>query len=183
MAGFLLAFFILIVAMLVVERVNVRVIYREEFIIRIYFLVFELILYPSRNRKRRRKRNNFICRIKKGLSSANATRRALEYLFACSRVTVRELDLTEKFKDNPAKLAIISQRNSSIITAILTYLSYTCESLVTEKTPLIVSSAPDNIPLTVDVSLNTTLIRVISSFAVYYSNLHRYKRKRRRKIV
>ena len=183
MTGFLLAFvLIMTVIMILSQAVTVRVIYRGELVIRIEFLLFELILYPTRNKKRRPKENRKL-RIRRGISSAFAARKAIGYLFLRSRVTVRELDLAERRASNPAELAIISQNSRTLINIILAYLALKSESLVTENTPMIISDTDYKSPLTIDVSLSSTMLGIISSFVVYSLNLHRYKRKRRRKIV
>lgn len=184
MTGFLLTFlFIMIVTIVIIETVSVRVIYHKEFIIQVNFFIFELILYPSRNRKPRQKRGNRSSRIRRSAASVAATRRALEYLFSRSRVTVTKLDLAGKKDDEPARLAIASQRSRTIITLILAYIALKSESLVTENPTMVINDTEGEAPLTIDVSLESTLPRVISSFVIYILNARRYRRKRRRKIV
>ncbi len=184
MTGFFLAFLLIIpVTMLLIETVTVRVIYRDELVIRVVFLVFELILYPSRNRKPRKKEKGRIIRIRKGLASSYATKRALEHLFSRSRVTVNEIDIAERKTKDPAQLAIATQRSRNIITVILAYLSFKSEALVAPKAQLIISDEATHSPLTVDVSLSSTLLGVISSLVIYFKNAKGYKRKRGRRIV
>ncbi len=183
MSGFLLAFILIMtVTLVVIETVTVRFIYRDELIIRIDFLLVQLILYPSRNRKRQRKRKNLLTEIRRGFSKASATKKALEYLFSRSHVTVRELDIRRK-DDDPARLALASQRAYTVITIIIAYLSLKTEALVASNPPQILSESENEPRLTLDVSLASTLLRIISSFVIFISNAYRYKRKRGRKIV
>lgn len=182
MTGFLLAFVLItIVIMVVIESVTVRFIYKSELIIRIDFLLIELILYPSRKRKRRRNKGNIFTGIKKGFARAAATKKALEHLLSHSRITVSELNVMGK-TDDPAKLALSTQRANSLISAIITYLSLKTVSVTAGYNAF--DTANENFDsVTIDVSLASTLFNVVSALAIFILNANRYKRKRGRGIV
>lgn len=182
MFGFLLAFVLItIVLMVVIETVTVRFIYKSELVIRIDFLLFELILYPSR--KKRRKKRNIIAGIRMRFARAAATKKALDHLLSHSRITVKELNITNK-TDNPAELALSSQRTYSMLGAIITYLSLKTQAITTDQSTFITNgTTEDTPPVTIDISLASTLFDVLSSLAVFILSANRYKRRRGRGIV
>ena len=176
MLGFSFAFVLIaIVILVVIDTVTIRLIYENELIIQIDFLLFLLTLYPSRNKKRR-KIKRFLD-IKKSYYIANATRKALEYLFARSTVVVRDVNLA-KYTNDPAKLALATQHSLNLASFAVTLLSTKTKNVILSD-----SSFYDDKRTAFNLSLSTTLFYLLSSLVIYLFTAYGHKRKRGRKNV
>ena len=184
MAGFLLAFVLILIVILIISNsVTVRFVHKGEFVIQIDFFLFELLLYPSRKTGKRRKSKGFLSNIRDSFSRATATKKAVDHLLSHSRVTVREFDFIKK-TENPSDLALSTQRRYNLISAAVAYLTLKAEAITADNTPYIIEGEAKNAaPVKIDVSIVSTLFNIISSFVIFKINVYKYKRKRGRSIV
>lgn len=185
MANLILAIIILAIFLLIIaETVIVRVTYTDEVIINIDFLLSQIILYPSRNRRKsRRQHTTLLKKFKKRIIVAGATKRAVDFFLKNSILTVHEINIPIDTTD-PAKFVLLSQNASTLILMILTYLSLKSETLTSEDNTFISNNTNTlyDIPA-LDVTLKTGLYTVIVSALLFYVESKKIRRKQRQRFV
>jgi hypothetical protein len=171
----ILAVFLLISAC----AATVRFFYRTEPVIIIYFLLFEIRLFPTRNREKTKKaQSRADKKVKGAFKSAVATKKALDFLFKHSDVTVHTLSIRAQETD-PAKETVYNGYISTLICAMLAYLRKKSLNLKSYTQPFDFpeESTPDS--PTIDITLFTSLHVIAFSLLIFSKD----KRKRERKIV
>ena len=177
MANLLLTFIILSIFLLIIaETVYVRFTYNDEAVISIDFLLFILILYPSRKKKAKRKKSiGVISKFEQLITTSMAIKRSLNYLLKHSTLTVHRIEIPLSV-DDPAKIAVQSQNLSSLVTVLLTYLSIKTAAITTRDDIFISGNNTLTKKTTLDFTLKSSLHTVIFSYLIYL----RKKRKIRK---
>ncbi len=164
---------ILITALTVtlLQNVRVRFFLSDEAVIDFDFLLVRLIIYPTRRRKRKkRKIRDFGKNLIKNIKRASRFKRALDYLLEKSRLTIHRLNIPLK-AENPARYALAAQNISSLINITLTYLYLKLDTLRTEDDIFFSETAPSRDVVRFDATLDTSLSVIIISFFRYLVNL------------
>lgn len=184
MANLMFLLLLSIIILIIAESVSIRFIYVNELIIDFNFSLFKLTLYPSRNkRQRRKKRAGLKETIKNNFIRAASAKKSLEYLLKHSNVNIHELDFHTDYID-PANFILRVQNISTVILILITYLSLKTESIISEDT-FFASSSEDNsdVKMHLDVTLKSTLFNIISAYFIFVLENKRRKGKQVRKIV
>lgn len=179
----LLILIILIITLLLLAKMTVRLRLCEDAVIDFDFLFFGLSLYPTRNvaEKRGQKRisKRFSCTFRK----AKATRRALEYLFKHSVVTVHDIKI-HLDDDEPSKFILKSNGILFFISLLLTYLYIKTETLTGEERILITNDGEQTKNVqTIDVSFKTSVIHSLITLMIFKVNELKRKKKRKKYFV
>ena len=184
MANLLIASALISALLLILaESVSVRFTYKNELKIDIDYLLFNLILYPTRNRSpaKRKLKKGFVERLKSSFRRAFATRRALEFLFKHSRLTVHEINIPLSDTE-PSRFILNSQNILSVISMLMAYLSLKSETLTTEDN-ILISTEQDrlkNLP-TLELTVKTTLLTTLLSFIIFGIENRKKRGKQREK--
>ena len=176
---FFSALLLIILTFLIVtalQNVRVRLFFSDEAIIDVDFLLFRLILYPTRRRKKkRRKIRDYGKSIIKNIKRASRFKRTLDYLLENSSLTVHRLNIPIKAED-PARYALASQNISSLINIALTYLYLKLDTLKTEDDIFFSEAERREGEVKFDATLNTSLSVIITSLFRYLVNFGRVRK-------
>ena len=155
---------------------TVRFVYRSEPIIIIDFLFFQIILFPARHRKKSKKRA--AGKIKQAIKNISATKKAFDFLFRHSVITVHDLDVHTQ-EDDPAKITIYKGYINARICALFAYLRI--KSLNLKNYAQLFTPPRQNTvdSPTIDITLFTSLHVIAFSLIIFFKDI----RKRERKIV
>lgn len=180
----LLAILAAIIILILLAKITVRLRLCEDAVIDFDFLFFGLSLFPMRKKSGEGGRRG---RISKRFSStvrkAAATRRALEYLFTHSKVTVHDIKIHIE-EDEPSKFVLKSNGILFLISLFLTYLYIKTETLTGEEQILITNdSEPINGAALIDVSFKTSVIHALTTLAIFKINEIKRKKKRKKHFV
>ena len=158
---------------------TIRFVYRDEPVIIIDFLLFQLRLFPTRSGEKRVKSRDLTPKgIKEYFKNAIATKKALDFLFKHSIITVRTLDIHTQEND-PAKETVYNGYLSTFICALLAYLRKKSLNLKSYTQPFTLTERGPTDSLTIDIAALSTLHVIAFSLFI----LTKDKRKRERKIV
>lgn len=180
----LLAILAAITILILLAKITVRLRLCEDTVIDFDFFFFGLSIFPMRkNSGERRKKRRISKRFSGTVRKAAATRRALEYLFTHSKVTVHDLKIHIE-EDEPSKFVLKSNGILFLISLFLTYLYIKTETLTGEERILITNdSERESSAALIDVSFKTSVIHALVSLAMFKINELKRKKKRKKYFV
>ncbi|MBO7304819.1 MAG: hypothetical protein J6V09_06320 [Clostridia bacterium] len=168
---------ILVLILTAFESVTARLTYNEEVIISLDFLIFKLILYPSRKKKSRDSNNKPPRKLKERLGRARAIRDTVDYVLSHGDVVIHELELKIR-EDDPARFVLKSRAEDSLLAALIVYLSLEIQSLKIEddifKLPRKIEVLPT--PL-IDFTVKTALYNAIVAYVIYTTKTKKARRR------
>lgn len=154
----------------ILQPASVRYSYVDEAKIEIDFLFFTLLLYPARNR--RKKRSNMKLRAARYLSLRKALATSLPYC----RATFERIDIFQKPK-NPDKNYLNPQFISALLFYLTAYFDTQTKELTLSDFDFISYKEDDENKYLFDVTLN---FRLICFYIFAFSYLHELSKKKRR---
>lgn len=168
MANLLLIFALILVLILTFfETVTVRFTHARESVISIDFLLFKLILYPSRKKKDKKKKSRPLTKFRARFERARVIRDTVAYVLSHSDVIIHELNIKEH-DDDPAKRVFKSSVESSLLATLLAYLSLEIQSLKIEDDIFELPHKIDLLPAPViDVTFKGPLYNAITAYLIY----------------
>jgi len=182
MENFILAFIILVIFILLIAgSVSVRFIYRNEPVIIIDYLLFQMQLFPARKRKKssRRKKDSLPFKIRRSYRNTVATKNAVDYLLKHSDIKVKTFVIRAPL-DEPSRLTVYNGFIDSLICTLISYLRIKSSRLYNSTLPFSNPQLPETDTPTIDVSLYTAFHVIAFTFIIFAKDKFR---KREWKIV
>ena len=181
MLGLIIVLILLSVLLLILAAdTTVRFTYSDEPIFVIDVLLIELSLFPAKKRNGFDKnRLDFNEKIKNGYTTAKTTKKALDYLFEHSDVSIHSLKISAEERD-PAKLTIYNGYIDFFICTLITYLRTKSLRVSNVEPPFSISPLSGSKKTAIDIAFHTSFYVIAYIFFVYKKDK---RRKRVGKIV
>lgn len=179
--SFLLILLISVILFLIFsEPVSIRLTRSYDTAIDINFFFTGIVLYPERNKRKKKSKKNLADRLRKKGLIFLASGKSVAFLLNNSSITVRHWCLTQK-TDNPATAILVKEGYDAIISAALLYFLKKYDNIVFD----VPSDENSTSPLTpsIDITALTNLFFVFCSFFVFVFEILIKKIKRGVRLV
>ena len=167
LALILISIFILIAG----ASAEVRITYADALEITLDFLLFSLVFYNGK-RKKRKKSKDIFERVKIDIKRTRASISALEFILRNSNVTVHSVNIPLKERE-PSEIVTLRGNISSLVLVIFTYLSLKSEKISLEDDNFFSDSDYRGLlEPTLDLTLKTTVYIILSAVIIYFLKIN-----------